>query len=451
MRAIIIGVLAAIAAGAVLWFLTDAASRSELTRQGYAVAGNGAFVFACIGIPIITAVGWAGFWIQFIRQRRRDYAVSAVPTVIGIIAVPISAILGLVLTNIIYPPYARDAFQARAGHATVLLDNGRVLVTGGTGNHGVLRTTRIRDADGRWISGPIMAIGRSGQAATALGDGRVLISGGCCAGTGAIGRDEILDSGATAFQLLDSGVGRKSHSAIRLADGRVFAVGGESPSGDVAAALLFDPSSRAWTPAERMLAPRESVAAALQGDGTVVVAGGFLPSEPRDAEVYDPKASRWRTTSGPGPITPGPSALSLPDGRTLWISRAGLRGDARAQIYDGGTDRWSEAPWPADLIDGFSLAGLRDGRVLIAGGVAVAIGVETPDTLQRTWLLDPTTLTIVAGPPMRQPRSLHTATTLRDGTVLVVAGFRKSGYLDDAEIYDPASNTWKDAGSLTLS
>ena len=46
-------------------------------------------------------------------------------------------------------------------------------------------------------------------------------------------------------------------------------------------------------------------------------------------------------------------------------------------------------------------------------------------------------------------RFLHTATLLSNGRVLVTGGFDGSVYLSSAEVYDPASNTWSAAGTLS--
>jgi hypothetical protein len=45
-------------------------------------------------------------------------------------------------------------------------------------------------------------------------------------------------------------------------------------------------------------------------------------------------------------------------------------------------------------------------------------------------------------------RSLHTATLLSNGKVLVAGGRGGSGYLVSAELYDPASGIWTATGSL---
>jgi N-acetylneuraminic acid mutarotase len=43
---------------------------------------------------------------------------------------------------------------------------------------------------------------------------------------------------------------------------------------------------------------------------------------------------------------------------------------------------------------------------------------------------------------MDLPRSGHTATLLTDGRVLIAGGYNGE-YLATAEVYDPASNTWR--------
>ena len=82
---------------------------------------------------------------------------------------------------------------------------------------------------------------------------------------------------------------------------------------------------------------------------------------------------------------------------------------------------------------------LLDGRVLIAGGNTTAAGLAPYDT---AYLYDPATETFTqtAG-NMTTPRSLHTATLLPGGKVLIVGGVSTAGgggNLASAELFDPA-------------
>jgi len=67
---------------------------------------------------------------------------------------------------------------ARSGAATVLLTDGRVLVTGGSDAAGAtLSAAEFFNSDGSFTAAPPMNFARSGHTATLLQDGRVLDEG----------------------------------------------------------------------------------------------------------------------------------------------------------------------------------------------------------------------------------------------------------------------------------
>jgi Galactose oxidase, central domain/Kelch motif len=92
---------------------------------------------------------------------------------------------------------------------------------------------------------------------------------------------------------------------------------------------------------------------------------------------------------------------------------------------------------------------LRDGRVLICGGTGTG---EIGGVLTSAELYDPVARTFTRTGSMTTPRTGQTITLLRDGRVLLTGGDRNAGFrtqLASAEIYDPASGTFKLTGSMS--
>ncbi|WP_437306851.1 kelch repeat-containing protein [Sorangium sp. So ce388] len=97
---------------------------------------------------------------------------------------------------------------------------------------------------------------------------------------------------------------------------------------------------------------------------------------------------------------------------------------------------------------------LPSGLVLVAGGVDLRPSEEVVLTLDSAELYDPATdsWSFTRG-KMLHARASHTATLLPSGKVLVAGGRYaqfNEGYtpLDSAELYDPETDTWTDAGQM---
>jgi TonB family protein len=81
---------------------------------------------------------------------------------------------------------------------------------------------------------------------------------------------------------------------------------------------------------------------------------------------------------------------------------------------------------------------LKNGTVLIAGGAASA----------SAQIFDPITRTIATTGSMLAPREHHTATLLKDGTVLMTGGQSGGHSLASAEIFDPSTGKFSSTASM---
>ena len=105
------------------------------------------------------------------------------------------------------------------------------------------------------------------------------------------------------------------------------------------------------------------------------------------------------------------------------------------------------------IVDYHSATLLNNGKVLVAGGDCATIdcgyavsGSESYDAVADVW---------TPKAKMKTPRFSHTATLLANGKVLVAGGYTKTSMsvqpsLATAELYDPATNTWSPAGTMSV-
>ena len=336
-----------------------------------------------------------------------------------------------------------ESMQARrADHTSTLLQDGRVLVTGGMVENGVfLKSAELFDPKrGAFAATGSMRSNRVEHTATLLPDGKVLVAGGLASrtfnGPGAVASTEIYDPATGHFAAGPSmSTSRTGQGAVLLPNQKVLIVGGADNSGPLASTEIYDPASNRFSATTSMHTARIGRTAVLLKDGRVLVTGG---GNGRAAEVYDPEAATWSIVGDMTTVREKFAATLLPDGRVLITGGAPdshWHPMRSAEVFDPRTSTFTAI---ADMESArFKLPAaaveLADGDVLVAGG---APEVEVYDGTTARFLR--------ARGDLTEAHFFAAASRLKDGRVLITGGYgypnrRPNGPLstEQAWIYQP--------------
>lgn len=287
---------------------------------------------------------------------------------------------------------------------------------------------------------PDMQFTRYDHTTTVLQDGRILITGG----NPDIQTSEIYDSSLEKF--ISSGnllTNRRLHTANLLKNGRVIIVGGANLSGAPTLSEIFLPNSGIFVNGPDFGTQRYAHTATELENGKILVAGGILAnSSLSSAQIYDPDTNSVTNLSATLQNSRAyHTATRLKNGRVLFIGGSDEAGDTTLnsmEIYDPNTNTFSPV---GNLINSrkFHTAILMStGAVLVSGGEANGSSVGIHE------LIDPENFSTISI-PMETPRSMHSATQLPSGRILLAGGrrFIRPGtvtFLNSSEIYDPQLN-----------
>ncbi|MGK3992637.1 kelch repeat-containing protein [Sorangium sp. So ce1024] len=301
-----------------------------------------------------------------------------------------------------------------------------------------------------WSVTSSMTTGRHKHIAMLLGNGKVLVAGGQ---RGAVYLqsvelyDPVSDTWTTAEAM---STGRSRHTATLLGNGKVLVAGGrggDGAGGALASAELYDLVTDTWRAVGSMSTARESHTATLLGNGKVLVSAGGSAS----AELYDPVTETWTTAGALSTARTWHTATLLSNGKVLVAG--GEDGSdilASAELYDPRTDTWTTAGALTTRRELHTATLLGNGNVLVAGGGGAEASDSGTDYPVNAELYDPVSNTWSAAGTMTIGRGYHTATLLGSGKVLMAGGMGGAGYVSSAELYDPVSNTWSIAGTMTV-
>ena len=338
--------------------------------------------------------------------------------------------------------------QGRREHTANLLPSGDVLITGGIQSqvntflydrsqvaYVPLPTSEVFEAaTGAWHEVGHMSVGRYEHQAVTLEDGRVLVMGGTSlnpATTASIlSSAEIYDPATETWSLANPmAIPRKGFSAVRLMNGRVLVNGGCAAMGSVGSMFvcsdytnvteIFDPSTGAWSMAAQSNETRKSASHTLLKDGRVLLAGGSVDYQDKSAEIYDPATDMWTYTGELISDRGGVEAILLKSGKALLCNYEGC------ELFDPESESWSlREPMISPRSD-TTMTLLQDGRVLATGGTRSAginIYCSAYETHQEAEVYDPARDMWFPVGNMLDGRAAHSATLLADGSVLIAGG-----------------------------
>lgn len=341
---------------------------------------------------------------------------------------------------------------------------GEVRIAGGSNDNQILDSAELYNpVTGIFSVTGSMTTPRVGARAVLLNDGRVLVTGGMAVDLKSphwapLKTAELYDPHTGAFgRTADMNYGRLGHTATLLADGRVLVAGGGERDG-AKTAEIYDPASASFTSTGLMNRGHEGHQAVLLQGGKVLIAGGIGGgSFNKSAEIYDPSSDSFVPT---GDMIENCWVFSnepLPNGQILFVGDWS-RGAAKVgcgEIYDPLSGTFTSIAVPASVCGSFGMALLRDSSILLAG---------TDDTCniwhiggRSAYLYLPSTQSFRLAAKMNVARAEPAIVALANGRVFVAGGFwgatapNSPGRLTanaTAEIYDPTTNTFRSTGEM---
>jgi putative Ig domain-containing protein/galactose oxidase-like protein/Kelch motif protein len=354
-------------------------------------------------------------------------------------------------------PFTVNGFCASAGlstarelHTEILLGNGKVLIAGGVNNaSNALNTAELYDPATGTVSptGSLAAPnGRVSHASLLLQNGKVLLIGGANSTGTPLATAELYDPASGTFSATGSmAQARDLPTAVLLANGKVLVSGGVN-SVQLNGAEIYDPATGLFTPTGNLNQARARHTATLLPNGRVLVAGGrtfnSLPITVfASAEIFDPAANNsvgaFASIGNMNSPRDEARATLLPNGTVLltggFVSYQTTLSASSAEIFDPATNTFTLTGSMSVPRTHQTASLLPDGSILVAGGVPDT-GATTPAS-PRAEIFNPSNGTFTATGPMTMQREYARAVVLSTGNLLISGGDDGVNTTANEEIY----------------
>lgn len=295
---------------------------------------------------------------------------------------------------------------------------------------------------------------RFGHCATLLNNGKVLLTGGSTTGNVVTNSVEIYDPSTGVFTTVaPMNMARTTFDAIVLHDGRVLVVGGNDGTANRANCEIYDPTANTWTVANPFPQPTACLRLAMLGSGKVLAysnddGSGFGSAY---CALFDPATGNWTATGSLGSAREWAGGTLLSNGKV--IAAGGYMFSSAVELYDPISATWSSLGSLRHAVAQPEVAQLDDGRVLITGGT---YWDGSPHAYKNVDIYDPATGTLTAGPDMLTTRGINGIVKLDNGNILVIGGTSpESGTgsnhaLAACELFNPTSGSWTAAANLNV-
>ena len=293
------------------------------------------------------------------------------------------------------------------------------------------------------------------QSATLLSNDMVLVAGGDGSMIEVLDSAQLYNPATGTFTYTGSlNTARYAHTATLLNNGWVLIAGGVNAAtsyipprgpGNIASTELYNPATGIFTPTGSLNTARSGHTATLLHNGMVLIAGGIGSNgnSLANAELYDPVTGFFTATGSLNTPRWGPTATLLDNGTVLiaggYNSAGGYAADA--ELYNPATGTFSYTTGSLNTARAWHTATLlNDGTVLIAGGY-------DSYWLDSAELYNPATETFTPTGNMTTVRWLQTATLLNNGMVVIAGGWAPV-FTASTEVYDPSTATFTPAGNM---